>query len=389
MSMNKQGMQNNRMLPRRVRRPRIVKQSQPQQSQSQRVVRQVPASQKPGTYARVLRQQKPQIAMQQPRPQTARNTQDVRPRMGEAGLLWAAAASNPFRESHDMKDIAPKFPDGTPDTIGVVLTANGGTTGAVAPSGYVYLVPPTGTASEAGVVCATGNDPGNNVQSPTGHVMTNWAEDSIVQSLITSLKAPFRVVACGLKLWFAGAMTYGSGVMQAGHYEHTPLVSGAAAWTTYAHFNEQLYSGVEQVRTGITVRGRPTPRSTEFDLAANHLHYYTDPESKFGLLPTIRFLGLGTTTASLINWQAICYLEIRVCPRTVPFAIGAPASEPDLNSIVAYVNSKQVVTEADSFKEVMSDIGGALSRSFRFVGNFMRENPQVVMNVARALASYL
>lgn len=285
---------------------------------------------------------------------------DNRPKLTQAGIEWLAINLNPFRQDgHSIKDLVPRFPDGSAHTIGAVLTGTTNFNGGVATSGFITLLPPNYTAGQVGVI-HHGNDATNPANSPTTNVPTTAPEYSFFGTIFDNYQ--WRVIGGGINVTYTGALTHGGGTLRAG-WSNVRLQTDAAAWNTYEHYINSITQEIYQLKDGITVSMPVSSEQLQFHTAQAN-YYSIWPQ---GMMPIVQFSGLEAAASAVITVRWILYLEIQIAPRIYPYAIGNPVSEADLPAIIGFANSHSRITAGKSFKSVMKAIGkGALS-VFKFV----------------------
>jgi hypothetical protein len=229
------------------------------------------------------------------------------------------------------------------------------------------------------IIC-TSYDTSASITVGTGTVTvttyTDITENAIVQPIL-NYPNRFRVVAAGLKANFAGALTEGSGTFNAGWFPGN--IRNTGGFLPHSYYSRHINSEVYQCREGITVS---MPVSTE------SLLFYpaqaVTADARHGGWPFIIYRGLSAT--SVIQVNAIMYLEVILPPASIPFSLGSTDCEQALAPILAFANASDRVVSGHSFKSLASLLGNRMKGAFRFVSDNWGVINAAGQLAARALA---
>lgn len=314
--------------------------------------------------------------LQQPKPppakplnnRTAKISRQIfrptKPHLGSAGLEWLAASLNPMRSEHAVKDISPRYPDGSRNTITLVLTAQSQHAGLSAADGYCWIGQNGGSTTQL-LNQVWGGSAINPASSPTGRVSSTVRENVAAYpylSTASTMGCRSRMIAAGLKVQFIGSLTHGAGRLRGGWIRNHCL-DGAASFHTYNDMYNGMSLPLYEVRDGITVSMPFDPTMLIFrEPIGNYYDHYQDAP----LLPAVQFSGLEASTSSILLFSAVMFMEVEVPPCLVPHALSAPVGERDLATLVAYSNNANRISSGNTFPSVLKQIAGSISDFFEF-----------------------
>lgn len=283
-------------------------------------------------------------------------------KIGRAGLEYMAALLNPFRKESSLKDIAPRYPDGSAGTVGLVLTGSTTVNSASLQSFLIQLVPPDSTN---GYVCLiyAGNDAGDDTKSPTTCYTHKPSETTIVTAIMANKR--YRVVAGGLKINFEGSLTNEAGNCRAG-WSPVNLGTGSGTYGTYETVNTFLDGENHFVKNGITVRHKPSKSGHDF--VSMRSQYY-DSFSSVGPMPFVRVTQMTASASASIRIEWVLYVEVEVSNAKIPLPIKPSTSEVAVTTIESFCNNEDAIVEGNSFKAIWRTMQRTGKKVFKFVEN--------------------
>jgi len=284
------------------------------------------------------------------------------PHVGPAGVEFICASLNPNRNQAAIKDVAPKFPDGSADTATLVCTWNIQYPGSTLQDWIVHFPSLTGAPK---LCISGGTSPEAPTNTPTATATYACNETTLCSAILTDLGCLVRVVAAGIKCNFVGGVTHEAGKLRAGHVStiFNPQTA-AATWRAYAQCSNCIDPETFSLTDGIEASMPFGDQNKEFhQVEANT---YTNAVD-WGKMPLVQVTGMENNAGALVSITATLYLEYRAFRRTLPFPITPPAGEQDLAALIAFVNGHARIASGKSLMNVFRMLGSGIRTGFKIV----------------------